>query len=621
MSYFRKAELFPSQPRTQIQTQQQEAPKPRVAESPKPPMLSVPVSAHKPLAEPAASAMNVSASALLAGAKNAKVPSELVYENQVATRLRTPDREEWQQMLTLKLEVRTTGPRSEQTLMIELTDENDPFFLYAMECGESEFINLKNEQNIIVDFQQFPGKFIELLEHCQVARRANMIAEEAVPAENFACVFQAGYSEAAVFNVVQINNFKQLVHLSLKFRPCDDESLKKYLATRLQEFKAENEALRTKLETTEDSLNIQTSTNEKLRADSKSERDENGKLADSIKLDAQRQFNELKEQMLAELEANNAKHVSVQSKLKESLEKQIAELNERLSQAQTANAELSERRLALEARERELTSRVQKQDHEIQLRDNELSLLRGSNKDLDTTKYSQEKELVELKVRCETTERQLGDKDQLVKNATGLYEASKAQCRQLEETIGILKANAMKMEEKLVMSAQEINKGNDIIKQLQAEVKAQKQKCKLKESVTAQQEQLIEQNKRTIEDMTRALNDSKREVVNKEEELKLCKAKIEELKAKLAESQKMLESNEQSTPFLIHFVSDYVAEQVAQQQQGAAGTRHVGSKSLRSFLLRSSRHCISPFIYPPCSILPQTEARLRPTTPTSTPQQ
>jgi spindle assembly abnormal protein 6 len=47
-----------------------------------------------------------------------------------------------------------------------LTDEKDPFFLFQLEITAESFHALRAEQNILVDFLQFPLKFIELLEEC-----------------------------------------------------------------------------------------------------------------------------------------------------------------------------------------------------------------------------------------------------------------------------------------------------------------------------------------------------------------------------------------------------------------------------------------------------------------------
>jgi len=53
-----------------------------------------------------------------------------------------------------------------KVLNIQITDPEDPFFLYTLEIGEDDFHVLKNEQNLLVDFQQFPISFTQLLDEC-----------------------------------------------------------------------------------------------------------------------------------------------------------------------------------------------------------------------------------------------------------------------------------------------------------------------------------------------------------------------------------------------------------------------------------------------------------------------
>lgn len=49
---------------------------------------------------------------------------------------------------------------------MELTQEQDPLFLYCLSVGEEEFHHLKTEQTLLVDFGSFPGKVVELLQLC-----------------------------------------------------------------------------------------------------------------------------------------------------------------------------------------------------------------------------------------------------------------------------------------------------------------------------------------------------------------------------------------------------------------------------------------------------------------------
>ena len=107
-----------------------------------------------------------------------------------------------------------------------------------MEVSEEEFQSLKVEQSILVDFHQFPDKFIELLEECVSSRG------EANP--RFLAVLRLGAEEGddSALGVVETNKFKHLSHISLAFAPGDDASIKKYLAARLMDVKGERDVWR-----------------------------------------------------------------------------------------------------------------------------------------------------------------------------------------------------------------------------------------------------------------------------------------------------------------------------------------------------------------------------------------
>lgn len=55
-------------------------------------------------------------------------------------------------------------------MRIQLTSEEDLFFLHVLEVSEDDFLNLKAEQGIVVDFTSFPEKIVGLLERCMQTR-------------------------------------------------------------------------------------------------------------------------------------------------------------------------------------------------------------------------------------------------------------------------------------------------------------------------------------------------------------------------------------------------------------------------------------------------------------------
>ena len=48
---------------------------------------------------------------------------------------------------------------------------------------------------------------------------------------------QLGVSNEAAFNIVEINKFKMVPHLSLKFKKGNDDAVKKYLGNKYKEAK------------------------------------------------------------------------------------------------------------------------------------------------------------------------------------------------------------------------------------------------------------------------------------------------------------------------------------------------------------------------------------------------
>ena len=131
-----------------------------------------------------------------------------------------------------------------------MTDETDPFFLFSLDIAEDDFHALRAQQNLLVDFVQFPIKFIELLEECinnahedhpkYIKNRVFRFDSEVTR-----CIFDRFLAHLvsdpscryAGFNIIETNSFKHINHLSLQFLPGNDASVKEYLANLVKEFK------------------------------------------------------------------------------------------------------------------------------------------------------------------------------------------------------------------------------------------------------------------------------------------------------------------------------------------------------------------------------------------------
>ena len=170
-------------------------------------------------------------------------------EINVPVRIRSLDREEKYSLLHIAVSMNTISGTHHQVLVLEVTDETDPFFLYALECGESEFHAIKQEQAIVIDFLTFPLKIIELLQRC---------TKKNDESQSYICMLDKGHGFEGTLNICENNLFRQISHLSLKLRSGSDEIIKKHLAAKLKEYKSNCETLEIKLSNTEEMLQLKT---------------------------------------------------------------------------------------------------------------------------------------------------------------------------------------------------------------------------------------------------------------------------------------------------------------------------------------------------------------------------
>ena len=108
----------------------------------------------------------------------------------------------------------------------------------------------------MVDFQQFPNQFVELLNLCQQSAMEQQQPNPGMQAQSaFVCVLDIGVSGEAVLKIVQTNQFKASDHLRLRFRKGNDEAIKRYLAQKLKSAVQSNRELSEKSGNLEQAFN------------------------------------------------------------------------------------------------------------------------------------------------------------------------------------------------------------------------------------------------------------------------------------------------------------------------------------------------------------------------------
>ncbi|XP_069823658.1 spindle assembly abnormal protein 6 homolog [Dendropsophus ebraccatus] len=463
---------------------------------------------------------------------------------EVKVLLRNQDCTERRQTVRICIEQRTaSSPVHKKDLVVRMTDDTDPFFLYNLVISEDDFQSLKLQQGLLVDFSAFPQKFIDLLYQC--------INEENKEVPRFllqlSSVTVLGESPAQL-DVVETNPFKHLTHLSLRLLPANDMEVKTYLATCLKCIKEEKMTLQHKLRKTEEDLSRQLIGAQQSLSERSIE-------LENLRSDSTAKITSLKSQHTAELTSEREKaqqayaqllqqHEQQRKEFESSLQKNTQQMQSRLTELEQSNKDLLERRYKAESTVRELRAKYQSLEEELQRAEQKVTSLGRENSALDAECHDKEKEMNRLQTRLAVLEQELKDKDQLVLRSNEILAATQEQKTVLEASSEKKQVQIGKLEATIKSLSAELLKANDIIKKLQGDLKTLMGKLKLKNAVTVQQEKLLTEKEKLIQEGQRKMQDVQQSLRLKGDEAEKLQERLQQTEKKLEESKELLKTNE-----------------------------------------------------------------------------
>ncbi|NXT17371.1 SAS6 protein, partial [Syrrhaptes paradoxus] len=437
-----------------------------------------------------------------------------------------------------------SSPVHKKDLAVRLTDDTDPFFLYNLVISEEDFQSLKSQQGLLVDFSAFPQKFIDLLQQC--------IQEQNKDTPRFLLQLVSSASvldhTPVSLNVVETNPFKHLTHLSLKFLPGNDAEIKKFLASCLKCLKEDKMMLEEKLRKTEDDLTrqlsyTQQSLSEKSRELDKLKNEWTSYTTALTNKHTQELTNE-KERALQAQAQYQQQHEQQKKELENLHQKSIQQLQNKLSELEVINKDLTERRYKGDSTVRELKAKLSGIEDECQRAKQEVLSLRRENATLDAECHEKEKLVNQLQTRVAVLEQEIKDKDQLVIRTKEVLDATQEQKAILEESTEKKQSHIEKLETTIKSLSAELLKANEIIKKLQGDLKTLMSKLKLKNTVTIQQEKLLAEKEERLQKEQRALQETGQSLQMKEQEVCKLQEQLETTIQKLEESKQLLKTNE-----------------------------------------------------------------------------
>ncbi|XP_010801458.2 spindle assembly abnormal protein 6 homolog isoform X1 [Bos taurus] len=486
--------------------------------------------------------------------------SQILFQQLVPLQVKCRDCEERRVSIRLSIELQSvSNPVHRKDLVIRLTDDADPFFLYNLVISEEDFQSLKFQQGLLVDFLAFPQKFIDLLQQCtqEYAKEIPRFLLQLVSTEAILD------NSPALLNVVETNPFKHLTHLSLKLLPGNDVEIKKFLADCLKCSKEEKLSLTQSLDDVTRQLNFTQK--------------------------AQVQYQQQHEQQKKDLEILHQRNMQ--------------QLQNRLSELETANKDLTERKYKGDSTIRELKAKLSGVEEELQRAKQEVLSLRRENSTLDAECHEKEKHINQLQTKVAVLEQEIKDKDQLVLRTKEAFDTIQEQKVALEENGEKNQVQLGKLEATIKSLSAELLKANEIIKKLQGDLKTLMGKLKLKNTVTIQQEKLLAEKEEKLQKEQKELQDVGQSLRIKEQEVCKLQEQLEATVQKLEESKQLLKNNEK----LITWLNKELNENQLVRKQDVLGPSttppvHSSSNTIRSGISPTSNVVEGRLTYPACGI-------------------
>ncbi|GFH57793.1 hypothetical protein CTEN210_14269 [Chaetoceros tenuissimus] len=445
--------------------------------------------------------------------------------------------------------------------------------LYELELGESDFQKLQQDQALLVNFSDFSKSFIELLSMCDLGQdkeeknevKLSSIKMSDDQGSKFMCrieEFQDHHtrsswnggkenrSSAARFSIVESNQFRELIHLSLDIDIGSDETVRKYLSSRLKDTLGQNSLLSFQLRNEKQKsdevdcayselskqYNELLSISERERTTIARKADDSIQQHNTQRMEELRHLTRLKDEEIACIKKEKEDCIR---RLQEELEKAV-NTNKTLVEENNAKSE-SISRISQEYEQCQGDLRMTKQ--ELERVHVEVKILKNERDDLTTQVQHWKAEIKELESsnyeyhsRLDESQSELETTKQYTKESLQEKEIFANQIQTMKQEIFHLQA--------------ELNRNQDLLGRYQKDRREIKKKLKARTDMIKTQEFSLNSKDERLREMQADLNKKEGELESIQSELSTTQCQLKETNDKLLEKERALISNQQVISFL-----------------------------------------------------------------------
>ena len=359
----------------------------------------------------------------------------------------------------------------------------------------------------------------------------------------------------ASLNIIEINPFKHLCHLSLNFTPGNDTDVKKYLANCLQTMRDDYAKLSRLYEETKSSLSQKLDSTQQVLVQKNLELE---KLKLELDSQSERMLTKHMQELNFERDKSIQNHYASQQKWekdKKEMEvghmKLVKQLDTRLGELETANKDLLEKKYKHESLIQELRVKNSNLQEDYNTVKQDLMNIRKQNSSMDSELHSSEKQLNQLRTRIAVLEQEVKDKLDVAEKTQDLFGNEQSQRKHLEEALREKTSELKKKQAEINHYVQEFKKGNDVVIKLQTREKSLVGQLKLKTRILNEQEKVMKEKEKEIDDFKSEIKELKSQINTFNDDNKDLKSSLQKKTAELEEAAKLLKRDENSSCFFI----------------------------------------------------------------------
>ncbi|KAF4517778.1 hypothetical protein B566_EDAN002983 [Ephemera danica] len=466
-----------------------------------------------------------------------------IYSKVQIVYIKSKEKEERQRDLRVAIHLHTgVGPLGRQVLNLQLTDDEDPYFLFSLLVTEEDFKSLKLEQGLLVDFDHFPSQLVRLLEECipdreRFSSRFTLIlnedaGEHSLPRKHTSLQF------------VETNEFKHLCHLSLRILPGSDTEIKKHMSQKISQLKEELHSTSNRLEQRSEMLKV---AQEKLEA-KHYELEENRVRVGEERSNLERRV--LQEAAEAR-EALSKAHLEWQRRLEkerqdleESKSRETKCLEEQLTELKMRNQLLSEKLMHTESSVRDLAKHADSAEKELKAAQKEISTLRKQNSQIDIDYHEKEKAVNNLRTKLAVLEQEMKDKNLLINKHQELLQVANEQKMQLEDAMAGKEAALNKKQQAQKNLSDDLAKANEIIAKQFGDLQTLKSKLQLRSEIALKVENVLASREKECDELKSKISALECKISELENAHKETQAALTKANEELENKEKALKNNE-----------------------------------------------------------------------------